>query len=1432
MADDYSGIATPVGANASDYSSFASPVQPTGGANPYAGIATPAKTSAASPTKPTGWDELIHGQADPDHPNLWNVVYGLQGAYKSAGLNGLMAEPVRAAMEGTGYGMSRLKQMYPNQTDDWYQQKLHSAYNDALTGARQDAANQVKANPYPGSSVANFGAGVLGSADPTWAINPVAGMERLAAVKGAAGVATRIGASAAAHAALSSASDGAAQVMDIAEGQKKNFDIQRNLEAASFGGAFGGASQGLGEVGNAPVVSDFVKGLFGKRGVDTLPPETPKGVTSPTTGDTPTLTPEQTGQLRDLIRNGSVDDIKGFLADKQGPKPSWSDVNQLVQARDTMPENAVQRYKDAIDQHLADTHAQVLDEHFQNQMKDWTNKPDVEVIHNAQDIADPSVRDQSVASGLNDQNTVGFVGPDGKVRVFAGAVKTPEQANAVLFHEGLGHYGLQQKFGAGLDKTLDTLTTRNVGQFGKAVDDWQKQNPGAYNGNKTRAAEEVLAEMSQNGQVKPSIGDALVSHVRRFGRQMGMKLSYSDAEVSNILSMAHDSVINGRGRDAAINGFRSMVPEQTTGSFQTDENPFVKGRGEMSDEDVHSIMSEPHGTGDASTFDPNAGRFGAMSDEDVRNTLAKPDDASAYAPFASRVLPDEDVKQIQSEDTGSKFMTPEQLLKTAKDTHEEAFNKFGEGYTPKFKYIAEAQEAAHDTALDYSAIKKSKGVGELDKKLFVYDNAAAQANAKLLALADKAAQEGGLSHEDIADLVQTTNDFHYVLGRLDNDLGNVGRALNAAKQITFRRGNILAMKEALEAEHSPLGPLIDPETASKFLKQFAALAKSNSNPAGAANLLKSVQSPYWWQYALSWRQNAMLSGLSTHLKSTMDMATTAGREFEEKLAALPLGAVRGMARSMGMKGVQEGIHPSEVALHAWGIARAVLDAQTYKDMGAAFQTGSNPRFAGRGMQNPNLGPIASLPTKAIAAQDSFFRNVLDSGHLYALGARKAKAQGLTSWDDITTAGAGHARTPTQGMLDEAQELTANTMLLNKSPLNDALDRAKRIKPGMNGMEQLGSFMINYLTPFVRVQSNALMNQIVRRSPASFLDPVTRADWAAGGSRRDLAIMRTVVGSAILVNMWNQADPNKGKLTGTGPDNTDKVKEMEASGWAQGAVHENGRYNTNSNLNISLNPFDMHNNTASLVAGVREAFDEGMNKGKVGLGFNLAMASVMHDLTNQTFVNDLGEAWDAFHQQGETGLKKMQQFAGKEATSFIPNVVKQTAKTIDPIARDTTGGIGDQIKASIPGLTGQLPARQTVYGDPAHTGTSVTGIHTWLTSGNGQNETTDPAEKELARLGNLYKETLVTPVQRTITVKDTSSFSPDQITDAGKGSVKLTPEQFEQYQHMAGNEIVQTMKDRMADPDWPNLSDDQKATWVRKMQTQKKKAVREYLYGNH
>lgn len=133
----------------------------------------------------------------------------------------------------------------------------------------------------------------------------------------------------------------------------------------------------------------------------------------------------------------------------------------------------------------------------------WENAPEIEVVDSLQEAGVPrELRIQDIMQ--RSQGTAGQaegVWYSGKAYLVAGAMKSPKDVARVLFHEVLGHYGLQGTFGDGLAPILNQIAGVRRGevaakakQYGLDINDQAQR---------LKAAEEVLAEMAEKN---PDIG--------------------------------------------------------------------------------------------------------------------------------------------------------------------------------------------------------------------------------------------------------------------------------------------------------------------------------------------------------------------------------------------------------------------------------------------------------------------------------------------------------------------------------------------------------------------------------------------------------------------------------------------------------------------------------------------------------------------------------------------------------------------------------------------------------------------------------------------------------------------------------------------------------------------------------------------------------------
>lgn len=288
--------------------------------------------------------------------------------------------------------------------------------------------------------------------------------------------------------------------VDYLQGISEDLDLQSVFADVLIGGA----TQGVFEVPGA------VKELFKARGRDTTPGADPREP-APTFG-------EDTAKI---VEEAAVKQIIDGIDPKLKPKLS---------AR------YIERATDKVNEITAD----------------WQNAPSIKIARDEAEIEE--------ALGYTiDPDAVGVVLPDGTVAINMKNVDSEETLTAAVFHEGLGHHGLTQQFGEALDATLDDLYAGST-WFQRQVDDWMQRNPDAYGDDlnpRARAAEEVLAEMSEAGRMPPALWQRIERVVREFARKF-MNVDINEREIGVILDMAHDATINGMRNDVVGNGFRYM----------------------------------------------------------------------------------------------------------------------------------------------------------------------------------------------------------------------------------------------------------------------------------------------------------------------------------------------------------------------------------------------------------------------------------------------------------------------------------------------------------------------------------------------------------------------------------------------------------------------------------------------------------------------------------------------------------------------------------------------------------------------------------------------------------------------------------------------------------------------------------------------------------
>lgn len=1066
--------------------------------------------------------------------------------------------------------------------------------------------------------------------------------------------------------------------------------------------------------------------------------------------------------------------------------------------------------------------------------RDWENPPSVEVH-----------TDFSEVPGLSrtQRNNVGFFDAEtGSVHVNSEAVLrlarrhdvTPEAVvDAVTFHESLGHYGLAQHFREDLDANLNWMYENGTSGFRGLVDQWIQRNPTTYRGDpnlRTRATEEVLADMSNKGRVPARMFDRFVNTVKDHLRRMGVNLRVSEREVRTILGMAHDAVINGAKHDVRGNGFRWMggqdsVPDlharkmRAIDKLLSQKNPSISEVSQAIEyldeayaqgQDVSDIQDalmrveeniyarrEPANDNIAETSQQRAERLydraysryeelwnDPRADLDRRHKARREWEAEFDAA--------EDLKDRLAEEaypspkrwaTGDNlFPSKDDYTKAERqevDTALRTLEQMTEDYTPNVSSVAEVQGMARQMGLTSGSISRLKGLepGDIAKRLVAYDRLMTETSAELAEMNNRILTNRDYSQKD--KYLRTILRAQHITAVLFNNQGEVGRALHIIRTLDNTRKKLENFNEILQGIQ---GNNISAFASDDVMYRFAQDLQSHlsvGNTAAAAALQRQVLQPYWWQYVLTYRHAAMLSGLGTHAKNFTDSAIMITRLLEEKAGAWVLGKT-------SRRNAPDRVTSGELIAHTYGIVQALFDNETYYRTFKAFREGYGNHTYGSKIEVQDARiPYVSKVNDALYASDTFFRAFHDNSNLYSLGVREAYNRGYRGLEAVSE-GTSIARNPTKAMVDAARKLTDEALLVDTpSGVTSMFEERKAIRPGMNGWAQGLSFTMNMLFPFLRV-TDRLIFQGLRRSPLFFLDKNSReAIFKTGGAERDIAISRALMGSAVIAYYWISSSPEavafqeEGAVQGQ-PKDYKKEVALQGGGYRANSVIKDDSNVDATAINLSWIPWNTQNNIASSVATLHDRFDAG--------GFGAAVRGLLHTLGQQSYAENIGPYIEAVNDEDSSLAPVAAGLAGQ----FVPAGLRQVNQQfVDPVQRNARGDgstldrVQGRVMSAVPGLSDNLPARHSVYGDEMLQGRSTFGLN------NSTPIQQDEVSRALQRIERSTREVVV-------------SAAPRSFQYHGE-RVSLNAAQQEQWQVLQGQYIRQEMAAEVADPAWRTLS---------------------------
>ena len=461
-----------------------------------------------------------------------------------------------------------------------------------------------------------------------------------------------------------------------------------------------------------------------------------------------------------------------------------------------------------------------------------------------------------------------------------------------------------------------------------------------------------------------------------------------------------------------------------------------------------------------------------------------------------------------------------------------------------------------------------------------------------------------------------------------------------------------------------------------------------------------------------------------------------------------------------IRGMRDGIVANWGVLKAGGVPDAPLVGFNYSHLGQI------PDLAVKGVTVLPIGSTLRLPSRGVAAIHSFFRtvnySVANAGEAYRIAATE-EPTGTPRAERL----AELRQNPTDQTMERSKaESNALTLMDQGGELVKHLTKLTNWAPKIPGLGETP--ILKFIDPFIHISGNIIDQAIVKRTPIGLLSESMRDDIMGrnGPIRQDMAQARMLVGTAMAVTFGGMAA--EGLINGSGP-----TEPRRAAVWRQAG-------NRAYSVRIGDMWYDMHRlGPLGMLLGLSaDAYDVSQHFSSEG--FQAGAAAVVHafaqNIVDESFMRGPAELMQAIEQHDRYGQRYIQNFF----SSFVPFSVgmAQMTRASDPYSRQART-ILDAMRAKMPfdagfGQASDLLKRRDIWGEPV------------------------PNPSALGHATAIWESRVSTdPVNLAMDALNMGVAPPRRLVY----NQKLTDQQYDDYQRIAGRISKQRLDVLVNSPDW-------------------------------
>lgn len=596
---------------------------------------------------------------------------------------------------------------------------------------------------------------------------------------------------------------------------------------------------------------------------------------------------------------------------------------------------------------------------------------------------------------------------------------------------------------------------------------------------------------------------------------------------------------------------------------------------------------------------------------------------------------------------------------------------------------------------------------------------------------------------------------HAIQKEVKQATADAGRALQAWN-IDYSQGS----KEARKQMETIVNEFGGSETASNLAQKIAAHAGGLTSEQ-----LNTITNKGWSARTFDAMQDVWIGGL-------LSAPTTHMRNFGSGImTAFTSAAERGVAA-----GIDDSVSGAEALQYAYGLVSSLSEAWRAGKQG--FMTGSASLIAkdertfvsatSKEMFDPSnrLGLLSdgvamygsalrALSTKPLAAGDAFNKTLFFNAEKRAILTRRGVERGMKGQDlsDFVNASMKDA----DDLIDREATQYALTQTFNNNLSGFGEDFQRVISRNK---------ALRYVVPFVRTPIN-VFEYSFKRTPLAPAFKSYREDIAAGGVRAAKARAGVAMGSALMMSFADMT--NSGVITGGGPTEANKRQALSRMGWKPYAVKIGDKYVSY----LGMEPMSSLMSMAADFSEVAHAYSMYDIEAETELG-ELAsgiVMSVVNNLGNKSYLTGFIDLSNVIADPARYADFFVQRYAG----SAIPNISRSATTALDP-QRAYVDDIMSTMKDRM-FMRGDLPKKRNVWGEVIRY----------------RPQAKTKAGEAFAAAGSMfnpffYSSIEESPIDKEIFKVDANIMTPRRKQYFGGQPIEMTPQQYERYLILSGNEL--------------------------------------------